>query len=98
MSTCGELLTELQPAGPRRRVAPFLHHISKAEPAARRTIGLKAPRKQPRILTAARCRRSWTRATGCGTACLFAVLHDTGVRIGEALGLRHEDWPRPSGR
>jgi integrase-like protein len=23
---------------------------------------------------------------------LFAVLHDTGMRIGEALGLRHEDW------
>lgn len=23
---------------------------------------------------------------------LFVVLHDTGMRIGEALGLRHEDW------
>ncbi len=23
---------------------------------------------------------------------LFAVLYDTGLRIGEALGLRHEDW------
>ena len=23
---------------------------------------------------------------------LFAVLHDSGMRIGEALGLRHEDW------
>ena len=29
---------------------------------------------------------------------LFAVLYDTGMRIGEALGLRHEDWPPPSGR
>jgi site-specific recombinase XerD len=23
---------------------------------------------------------------------LYAVLYDTGMRIGEALGLRHEDW------
>lgn len=23
---------------------------------------------------------------------LFAVLYDTGMRVGEALGLRHEDW------
>jgi integrase/recombinase XerD len=26
---------------------------------------------------------------------LFAVLFDTGMRVGEALGLRHEDWSAP---
>src|SRR3712207_7672757 len=26
---------------------------------------------------------------------LFAVLYDTGMRIGEALGLRHQDWNAP---
>ncbi|MDN5916134.1 MAG: tyrosine-type recombinase/integrase [Pseudonocardia sp.] len=50
------------------------------------------PGKQPRNLTAVEmqaildaCDRLWDRL-------LFAVLHDTGMRIGEALGLRHEDW------
>lgn len=28
---------------------------------------------------------------------LFAVLHDTGMRVGEALGLRHGDWAIPEG-
>ena len=42
----GELLTSWQPAG-RRGTSwrPFLHHISKSAPAARRVIGLKVPRK-----------------------------------------------------
>src|SRR5215218_5771937 len=49
----GELLTGWQPAG-RRGTSwrPFLHHISKSQPAARRVIGLKVPRKHPRILAA----------------------------------------------
>ncbi len=89
----GELLTSWQPAG-RRGTSwrPFLHHISKSQPAARQVIGMKVPRKHPRILTATEvqaildaCDRLWDRL-------LFAVLHDTGMRIGEALGLRHEDW------
>lgn len=47
-----QLLTRWQPS--RRRGTswrPFLHHISKSKPQARREIRLKAPRKQPRVLT-----------------------------------------------
>jgi integrase/recombinase XerD len=49
----GELLRSWQPAG-RRGTSwrPFLHHISKTQPAARRLIALKVPRKHPRILSA----------------------------------------------
>ena len=32
---------------------PFLHHITKGQPQARRTAALKIPRKLPRVLTAA---------------------------------------------
>ena len=44
----GELLTSWQPAG-RRGTSwrPFLHHISKSQPAARRVIGLKVPTQAP---------------------------------------------------
>jgi integrase/recombinase XerD len=89
----GELLTSWQPAG-RRGTAwrPFLHHISKGQPQARRQIRLKAPRKQPRILTSAEVQSILDSCQRLRDRLLCAVLYDTGMRIGEALGLRHEDW------
>jgi integrase/recombinase XerD len=89
----GELLTSWQPAG-RRGTAwrPFLHHISKSEPAARRAVGLRVPRKHPRVLTAAEVQAVLDGCERLRDRLLFAVLFGTGMRIGEALGLRHEDW------
>jgi integrase/recombinase XerD len=89
----GDLLTSWQPAG-RRGTAwrPFLHHISKGQPQARRQIRLKASRKQPRILTPAEVRAILDSCDRLRDRLLCAVLYDTGMRIGEALGLRHEDW------
>ena len=54
-------------------------------------IGLKVPRKHPRILTAAEMQAILDACDRLRDRLLFAVLHDTGMRIGEALGLRHED-------
>jgi len=92
----GELLTSWQPAG-RRGTSwrPFLHHISKSQPLRRRAIRLKAPRKQPRILSATEVQAILDGCERLRDRLLFAVLHDTGMRIGEALGLRHEDWAAP---
>jgi site-specific recombinase XerD len=87
----GELLVTWGPAGCRGGWKPFLHHISKGQPAARRAIVLRASRKLPRVLTADEVQ---TILDACGRLrdrLLFAVLYDTGMRIGEALGLRHED-------
>jgi site-specific recombinase XerD len=89
----GELLTTWQPAG--RRAAswrPFLHHISKSQPAARRAVGLRVSRKQPRVLGAAEVLAILDGCERLRDRLLFAVLFGTGMRIGEALGLRHEDW------
>jgi integrase/recombinase XerD len=50
----GELLRTWQPAGHGRGGwKPFLHHISKNRPQARRAIAVKAPRRLPRVLTVA---------------------------------------------
>ena len=89
----GELLTTWQPAG-RRSTAwkPFLHHISKDQPQPHRTIGLKAPRKHPRVLTAVEVQAILDACQRLRDRLLFAVLYDTGMRVGEALGLRHEDF------
>lgn len=88
----GELLVTWQPAG---RCGggwkPFLHHISKGTPTLRRTITLKAPKKLPRVLTAAEVQMILDACEHLRDRFLFAILYDSGCRIGEALGLRHED-------
>lgn len=88
----GELLVTWQLA--RRRATawkPFLHHISKHQPQRRRTVKLTAPRKHPQILTATQVQAILDACQHLRDRLLFAVLWDTGVRVGEALGLRHED-------
>ena len=86
----GELLTTWQP-GSRGGWKPFLHHISKVKPSARRAISFKAPKKLPRVLTAAEVQAILNACTRLRDRFLFALLYDSGIRIGEALGLRHED-------
>jgi integrase/recombinase XerD len=88
----GELLITWQPAGRRRGSwKPFLHHVSAGGPVPRRTIGMKAAKKLPRVLTTAEAQSILDACTRLRDRFLFAVLHESGVRIGEALGLRHED-------
>lgn len=88
----GELLITWQPAG--RRGAgwkPFLHHISKGQPQPRRAIALPVPRRVPRVLTVAEVQAILDACEHLRDRFLFALLYDTGMRIGEALGLRHAD-------
>jgi site-specific recombinase XerD len=87
----GELLVTWAPAGRRGEWKLFLHHISKGQPVARRAIALKASRKLPQVLTAGEVQAVLDACVRLRDRLLFAVLHDTGMRVGEALGLRHED-------
>jgi integrase/recombinase XerD len=70
---------------------PFLHHVSKGKPYRGRAIALKAPRKLPRIVTVAETQAILDACTRLRDRFFFALLHETGCRAGEALGLRHED-------
>ncbi|PIJ29385.1 integrase [Mycobacterium heckeshornense] len=87
----GELLISWQVGGGRGGWRPFLHHISKSELKPRRVVGLKAPKKLPRVLTPAEVQAVLDGCDRLRDRLLFAVLYDTGMRIGEALGLRHND-------
>ncbi|MGQ7788321.1 site-specific integrase [Nesterenkonia sp. K-15-9-6] len=88
----GELLRTWQLAGGRSSGwKPFLHHISKKTPQSRRAISLNAMRKLPRVVTVAEVQAILDACDHLRDRFLFAVLFDTGIRIGEALGLRHED-------
>jgi integrase len=88
------LLVTMQPAGrgrPASSYKPFLHHVSKGEPQRRRTIKLAAPRPRAQVLGVAEAQAILDACEHLRDRLLFALLLDTGVRIGEALGLRHED-------
>jgi site-specific recombinase XerD len=90
------LLIQMQPPGRSRSYStttfrPFLHHVTKAGEQRRRTIKLTAPAQHPRVLTAVQAQAILDACAHLRDRLLFAILLDTGVRIGEALGLRHED-------
>jgi integrase/recombinase XerD len=88
----GELLIGLHPSGrPGGSWRPFLHHLAKHQPQRRRTVKLPAARRQPRILTARQVQAILDACQHLRDRLLFAVLFDSGMRIGEVLGLRHED-------
>jgi integrase/recombinase XerD len=88
----GELLITWRPyAGARTGWKSFLHHIAKHQPQRQRTIKVKPPKRIPRTLTLKQVQMILDACGHLRDRLLFAMLFDTGVRIGEALGLRHED-------
>jgi integrase/recombinase XerD len=86
----GDLLAAWKTGG-RGGWKPFLHHVSKGKPYRGRVISLKAPVKLPRILAVAEMQAILDACTRLRDRFFLAVLHETGCRAGEALGLRHED-------
>jgi integrase len=88
------LLVRMQPAGRRGSASsykPFLHHVTKNKPERRRAIKLKTSPPRQEVLTAKQVQAILDACEHLRDRLLFAVLLDVGVRIGEALGLRHED-------
>lgn len=88
-------LTTLRPAGHHRPAAtsykPFLQHVASGQPARTRTVKLKTGGRHSRVLTAGEAQRILDACEHLRDRLLFALLLDTGIRIGEALGLRHDD-------
>jgi site-specific recombinase XerD len=74
-----------------RSFKPFLHHVTKNNVQRRRTIKLPQPERRPRVLTVSEAQAVLDGCEHLRDRLLFALLLDTGVRIGEALGVRHED-------
>lgn len=88
------LLVTMSPAGRGRSATsykPFLDHISGQGPQRRRTIKVAAPTPRPQILTTVEAQTVLDGCEHLRDRLLFGLLLDTGVRIGEALGMRHED-------
>lgn len=76
---------------PQRKYKSFLHHINKSKEVKTNLLKLKEPKTFPGCLSAAQVK---TLIDGCHNIrdkFLICLLYETGMRIGEALGLRHED-------
>jgi integrase/recombinase XerD len=87
----GELLTTWRMPGRRGGWRPLLHHISKGAPQRQRTVAMKTAKKLPRILAVVEVQSILDACEHLRDRFLFSLLWDSGLRIGEALGMRHQD-------
>jgi integrase len=77
---------------PRGSYKPFLHHVTAGRPIPTRPVKLKAPRRLPGSLTPRGGHHDPGGVQRLRDRFLFALLAETGMRIGQALGLRHADF------
>jgi integrase/recombinase XerD len=71
---------------------PFLHHVTKGKPIATRPVRLTATRRVPRTLDPGQVTAILAACEHLRDRFLLALLAETGMRIGQALGLRHADF------
>lgn len=79
---------QLQPG---RKYKSFLHHISKGKEVKTRLLKIKEPKTFPGCLTAEQINTLVEACSNLRDKLLIRLLYESGLRIGEALGLRHED-------
>ena len=70
---------------------PFLHHISKGNPTKTKLLKVKEPKTFPGCLSEREVKTLIDSCKHIRDKFLICLLYETGMRIGEALGLRHED-------
>ncbi len=71
---------------------PFLHHVSAGRPVATRPVRLRAPQRLAKTLEPVEVSTILGACDRLRDRFLFALLAETGMRVGQALGLRHEDF------
>ncbi|MFE3654131.1 site-specific integrase [Streptomyces sp. NPDC059152] len=86
----GELLTRWRPGRRGGSWQPFLAHLG-SRPERHRAISLRAERHPPRELSQVEMATLIAACDRLRDKFLLSLLRGTGLRIGEALGLRHED-------
>lgn len=71
---------------------PFLHHVTRGRPVPTRPVRLRVPRRLPATLSVEDIAVILGACGRLRDRFLFALLAETGMRVGQALGLRHEDF------
>ena len=78
-------------SGNHRRYKSLLHHVAKHYPTTKRIIKLKVAKAFPKTLKSAQVQALLVACISRRDQFLILLLYETGMRIGQALGLRHED-------
>jgi integrase/recombinase XerD len=71
---------------------PFLHHVTRGKAIATRPVRLAVTRRVPRALDAGQVAAILAACEHLRDRFLLALLAETGMRVGQALGLRHADF------
>jgi len=71
---------------------PFLHHVTKGRPIPVRPVKLIVPRRSPATLEPEQIVAILAACEHLRDRFLFSLLAETGMRVGQALGLRHSDF------
>ncbi|MUG93084.1 tyrosine-type recombinase/integrase [Scytonema sp. UIC 10036] len=70
---------------------PFLYGIANQSQVRKRLLKVKEPKRFPKCLTSIQVQQLIKACNTLRDKFLICLLYETGLRIGEALGLRHED-------
>lgn len=70
---------------------PFLHHISRQQTLRQSVMRVRTTKRLPKMLAAADVQRLLDACTHLRDRLLLSLLYESGMRIGQALGLRHAD-------
>lgn len=76
---------------PHRAYKSFLYHITKSQPVLTCLIQLPTPQRVPDILTPTQVQQLLAACQRTRDKFLVSLLYETGMRIGQALGLQHQD-------
>ncbi len=76
---------------PGRKYKSFLYHINKGKAVRTRLLKLKPPKLQPKTVAQEQVEQLVNACRRIRDKLLVCLLHESGMRIGQALGLRHED-------
>lgn len=71
---------------------PFLHHVTAGRPVATRPLRLRQERRLPRTLTDEQVLALIEACEHLRDRFLLVLLAEAGMRVGQALGLRHADF------
>jgi site-specific recombinase XerD len=71
---------------------PFLHHVSAGRPVPTRPLRLREARRLPRTLSEEQVLAIVCACEHLRDRFLICLLAETGMRVGQALGLRHSDF------
>lgn len=74
-----------------RKYKSFLHHINKGKEVRTRLLKLKQPKRLPKTLERGQVEKIVDACACLRDKLLVCMLAETGMRIGQVLGLRHED-------